>query len=247
VVRVFDRYLRDIGRHPLLTREEELELARRSRCGDEQARRRLITANLRFVVSVARDYRGRGLPMADLVNEGNLGLLRASERFDESRGVRFVSYAHWWVRRSILHAIERQGGRARTGRAGPPWVSIDEPIVGAVTLQDVLPDSREPGPDERLRLDRLKGAVRASLTDLPEREREVVSRHFGVGSGGDESLAQIARSLGVTRERVRQLRDQGLQRLRTHAGRHALDSLRPGSAGRAATHESLADRRLPVD
>jgi RNA polymerase primary sigma factor len=221
LVRIFDCYLHDIGREPLLRPEEERTLAARARRGDESARRRLVAANLRFVVSVARRYQGHGLPIADLVNEGNLGLLRAARRFDETRGVRFISYAHWWVRRSIVEAVERHAGRGHEG--GPSWLSLDEPLAdGQGTLQEVLADPRQDGPDREVVREALRGAIEAGLSDLPEREREVLRRYFGLGRGGSDSLEEIARTLGVSRERVRQLRDRGISRLRMHAGRHDL-------------------------
>lgn len=224
MVRIFERYLNDIGREPLLEVEEERALAARARRGDEEARRRLAGANLRFVVSVARRYRGHGLPMADLVNEGNLGLLRAAERFDETRGVRFISYAHWWVRRAIVEAIDRHEGR---GGRDAPLLSLDEPIVGGGgTLQEVLADPRDEGPERGVVRRALRNALEAGLTDLPERERLVLRRYYGLDGDGSETLAEIARALGVSRERARQLRDRGLARLRMHARRHDLAAFR---------------------
>lgn len=223
MVRIFDRYLHDIGREPLLRPDEERALAARARRGDESARRRLVAANLRFVVSVARRYQGHGLPIADLVNEGNVGLLRAASRFDETRGVRFISYAHWWVRRSIVEAVDRHAGRG--GEGGSSWLSLDEPLAeGHGTLQEVLADPRQDGPDGEVIREALRCAIEAGLSDLPEREREVVCRYFGLGDGDSDSLDEIARSLGVSRERVRQLRDRGISRLRMHARRHDLEA-----------------------
>ncbi len=221
MVRLFERYLDDIGRAPLLTREEEAELARRSREGDAEARRRLVTSNLRFVVSVAREYRGRGVPMADLVNEGNIGLLRAAERFDESRGVRFVSYAHWWVRRAILQAIVSDRGKG----AAHPWreVSLDAPDpAGGTTLQDRLEDRGASFPDEDLVREGVRHAVWASLADVPDREREVLRRYFGLDGGGAQTLGEVAEALGTSRERARQLKERALARLRAQADRHDL-------------------------
>jgi RNA polymerase primary sigma factor len=226
-LRIFEQYLDEIGREPLLTPEREIELATRARAGDPAARERLVTANLRFVVSVARRYRGSDVPMSDLVNEGNVGLLRAAERFDETRGVRFVSYAHWWVRRSIVEAIDRHHGRHRDDASVAP-LSLDEPLTpdGEGTLQDILPDPRGVEPEEALMRSSLRGAIEASLADLPPREAAVVRRYFGIESGYGEDLGEIGLALGVSRERARQLRDRALARLRVHAGRHDLPAFR---------------------
>lgn len=232
MVRIFDRYLHDIGREALLGPDEERALAARARAGDEEARGRLVRANLRFVVSVARKYQGHGLPIADLVNEGNIGLLRAAGRFDETRGVRFISYAHWWVRRSIVEAIERHAGRDPDGTSPATWLSLDEPLArGHGTLQEVLADPREGEPDGGVLREALRGALEAGLSDLPEREREVVRRYFGLRDQGADSLDEISRGMGVSRERVRQLRDRGLARLRVHARRHDLAGYRTASEG----------------
>ena len=223
--RTFERYLHDIGRLPLLSPEEEVALAARARSGDRAALHRLASANLRFVVSVARRYQGNGVALADLVNEGNVGLLRAAERFDETRGVRFVSYAHWWVRRAIVDAIDRHGGLPRGDVAAR--LSLDEPLTeGQGTLQEVLSDPTAATPDERVVESALRTAVEASLADLPEREAQVIRRYFGIGSGASEDLGQIGRSLGVSRERARQLKERGLARLRSRAGRHDLPGFR---------------------
>jgi len=233
MARLFDRYLRDIGREPLLTREEEARLARRSREGDPVARHRLVSANLRFVVSIARHYQGRGLPMDDLVNEGNLGLLKAAERFDETRGVRFVSYAHWWVRRAIVEAVRRESGlRWGDGEIARP-VPLDEPLGarGSSTLQEVLADDREPTPERRLLRSAMRRSLEASLVDVPGRERDVLRRYFGLDSRPPESLSEISRDLGITRERARQLKERGLSRLRAQARRHDLIAFRSGGDG----------------
>jgi len=233
-VRIFDRYLADIGREPLLMPEEEVALAARARAGDSAARRRLATANLRFVVSVARRYQGHGVPICDLVNEGNLGLLRAADRFDETRGVRFVSYAHWWVRRAIVEAIERHAGRGHDSCVPARSVSLDDPLGSGstCTLEDVLPDPRVPAPDAKMSSEALRGALEAVLTDIPGREADAVRRYYGFGGGAAESLDEIGRFLGVSRERARQLKDRGLSRLRAHAARHDLTVFRRPSDSR---------------
>ena len=220
MVRTFERYLADIGRERLLNMHDEAELARKSRAGDLTARRRLVSANLRFVVSVARSYRGRGVPFADLVNEGNLGLVRAADRFDPDRGVRFISYAHFWVRRAMIQAITRQDSPAPPG-ARP--LSLDDVAPGrACTLAELLPDERAPEPGARVVRDRLRDAIEASLSDLPPREREVLRRYFGLGFDDAQTLSEISVDLGVSRERARQLKERGLSRLRAGAERHGL-------------------------
>jgi RNA polymerase primary sigma factor len=240
-MRIFEHYLDDIGREPLLTPEEEVRLAALARSGDRRARERLAIANLRFVVSIARRYGGNGVPLSDLVNEGNLGLLKAVERFDETRGVRFVSYAHWWIRRAIVESIERYRGRFD---AGVP-LSLDEPLGpdSDGTLQDVLPDPRGVEPDRRILRESLRTAIEASLADLPRREASVVRRYYGLGVGYGEDLGEIGRSLGVSKERARQLRDRGLARLRVHARRHDLRSFRqcPDSRFGAVRRGQTAD------
>lgn len=224
MVRIFERYLDDIGREPLLTAEEEARLAVRSRRGDEAARRRLVTANLRFVVSVARRYQGRGVPLVDLVNEGNVGLLKAADRFDPGRGVRFISYAHFWVRRAIQRHIALQDGTAGDG-ARIRRVSIDEPLGRRVpALRDILPDANSEPPERAVLLDDLRGAVEAGLADLPARERRILRRYFGLDGCPGASLEVIAKELGVTRERARQMKERGLARMRAAAGRHRLSA-----------------------
>ena len=233
MIRTFERYLADIGRERLLNMHDEAELARKSRAGDLAARRRLVSANLRFVVSVARGYRGRGVPLADLVNEGNLGLVRAADRFDPDRGVRFISYAHFWVRRAMIQAITRQDGPTPTGGPAPRPLSLDDVAPGrSCTLAELLPDERAPEPGARVVRDRLRDAIEASLSDLPPREREVLRRYFGLGFNGAQTLAEISGELDVSRERARQLKERGLSRLRAGAERHGLcgyvDSGGPG-------------------
>ncbi|WP_420634093.1 sigma-70 family RNA polymerase sigma factor [Candidatus Palauibacter sp.] len=223
MVRIFERYLSDIGRERLLDPQDETDLARRSQAGDEAARRRLVSANLRFVVSVARSYRGRGVSLADLVNEGNVGLVRAADRFDPERGVRFISYAHFWIRRAMIQAIAVQEERRRPGEPAPLRLSLDDVAPGAAcTLGELLPDERTPEPGADLVRERLRDAIEASLTDLPPRESEVVRRYFGLGFEDSQTLAEISIELGVSRERARQLKERGLSRLRAGARRHGL-------------------------
>ncbi len=225
MVRTFERYLSDIGREQLLDPEEEVELAKKSRAGDAAARQRLVRANLRFVVSVAKNYRGRGLSLPDLVNEGNLGLVRAADRFDPDRGVRFISYAHFWVRRAMLDAIASDTGRPPPGQPRPLKLSLDDVVPGGgCTIGELLPDERLPEPGAGLVRERLRGVIEASLADLPPRESEVVRRYFGLGFGGPQAIATISAALGVSGERVRQLKERGLSRLRASAMRHGLHS-----------------------
>lgn len=250
VIRAFDQYLEEIGRERLLDREDEAALARRSRAGDMAARRRLVSANLRFVVSVARRYRGLGLPFADLVNEGNLGLVRAADRFDPERGVRFISYAHFWVRRAMVQALRRHEERPLPGEPPPRALSLDHVAPGtACSLAELLPDERAPEPGARVVRERLRDAIEASLSDLPPREREVVRRYFGIGLECAQTLAQISADLNVSRERVRQLKERGLSRLRAVAQRHRLDeyvdSGGPGSPGIRAARHGSGDMYVP--
>ncbi|MYC89399.1 MAG: sigma-70 family RNA polymerase sigma factor [Gemmatimonadales bacterium] len=223
MVRIFERYLADIRRESLLDAEAEVELARRSRAGDQAARVRLVSANLRFVVSVARGYRGRGVPLADLVNEGNLGLVRAADRFDPERGVRFISYAHYWVRRAMTQAIADHGDHRRLDEPGAYPFSLDEMAPGrACTFEELLPDEQAPEPGAGLIRERLHDALEASLADLPSLESEVVRRYFGLGYERPQTPAEISAALDVSRERTRQLRERGLSRLRAGAERSGL-------------------------
>lgn len=227
MVRLFERYLNDIARHPMLSREQEAELARRSRAGDDSARHRLVSANLRFVVSVAKRYRHSGIPLADLVNEGNLGLLRAAERFDETHGVRFVSYAVWWIRQGMVRAISRDAdSNERDG--GARRLSLDEPLsAGSVAaLQDIVPDERVEAPEKRVLQRGMRDAVDSSLTDLPHREQLVLRLYYGLDGGPPYTLAEVGERLGVTRERARQIKERALARLRAGARRHGLAAYR---------------------
>ena len=218
------RYLGVIAREPMLERDEEAALARRYReRGDPRDRERLVAANLRFVVSVARRYRHRGLSMEDLVAEGNVGLLRAAERYDAERGVRFVTYAAWWIRRSILSALARS--RRQDGRtAGGPstrrprrtaHVSFETAgRSGRRPPADVIADERGEDPVQPVHRDELRRAVGAGLAFLPEREARVLRLYFGLDGRPALGLGEIGRELGVSRERARQLKARGLEQLR---------------------------------
>lgn len=221
-----DRYLKEIGSEPLLTREEEAELARRIREGDDDALAHLVEANLRFVVSIAKRYQNRGLPLSDLVNEGNLGLIRAARRFDERREVRFISYAVFWVRQAILQALGEADAR------GPDderirYVSLQAPMweTGEMSLGDVVADESLDGPDERIEADDLRHAVDSSLTCLPEREQLILRLYFGLDDGEPRTLGEIGDRLRISRERARQLKERALARLRVHARRGGLEGL----------------------
>lgn len=260
--RSLESYLRDIGRYPLLSRAQEAELALRIRQGDEGALHDLVRANLRFVVSVAKQYLGQGLSLEDLINEGNIGLMKAGRRFDERRGFKFISYAVWWVRQSILQAIADQSrtvrlpqnrgavvqkvARARgqlaqrlgrTPRAteiaeelgfrleevrealqiGQVPVSMDEMISAedGRSVGETLPDETAAS-DERL-VDRARREdIDGALGILPEREAYILRLYFGMGSDRPMTLEEIGRTMDLTRERIRQLKERALKRLREH-------------------------------
>jgi RNA polymerase primary sigma factor len=256
-----DQYLREVGRYALLTVEEENELGARSHAGDEHAVAELVNRNLRFVISVAKKYQNRGLPLGDLIGEGNVGLLTAARKFDPAQGVRFVSYAVWWIRQAILSAVSRQMSMVRipSSRAaefarinrtadalrqelqsepslaeiaeacGVPLetvravgahsvrdVSFDEPLKhdGEQTLLDhcSTEEAMDSGDEETGSLISLKLAKALSL--LPERNARILRLHFGLEGGHEHTLEEIGALLGVTRERVRQLRDRALRRIR---------------------------------
>ena len=266
-------YLEEIREHPILVREEEVELAQRIRGGDEEALNQLVAANLRFVVSVARRYAGHGVPLADLVTEGNIGLIRAARRFDESKGVRFISYAVWWVRQSILQALtagsrivripsgqleeshrvvravrrlEQELGReptiaevaaelelspgAVTDALGlrPGWVSLDAPLPNddQSSMLDLIPDTELEDPNASAASAALRDVVEAGLTRLPEREATVLMQYFGLDGEPARSLEEIARGLGLTRERARMIKDRALVRLRLGETGKILESFR---------------------
>jgi RNA polymerase primary sigma factor len=265
----FALYLQEIGSHPLIGPEEERRLARRIRAGDRGALDRMVESNLRFVVSVARRYRHLGVPLQDLVTEGNLGLLEAAERFDERKGVRFTSYAVWWVRQSIISAIRQQIGivrvpvskrrgrlalergpmprrsksHARDGETpetpglktdprspfGVRYLSLDAPlgdprgtrgtILGELVAREAVVD-----PADRVDRAALRDLLERSLTLLDEREARVVRLSFGLEDGDPQSLGEIGDRMGVSRERVRQIRERALVRLRSGVLRRNLES-----------------------
>jgi len=265
-------YLEEIAKTPLLTREEEVELARRCREGEPEARDALVRANLRFVVSQAKRYQNQGLSFQDLIDEGNLGLLEAARRFDERRGNRFISYAVWWVKQSILKALSGQARLVRlpVGRAGTVQKilreteklrqafgrepsdsevaeavalseteiretmnaanlarSLDAPEMGPdgdPSLLDYLEDTLCPPPDSGLIEGRLRRDVDVALRSLQPREAEVLRYYFGFGSGEKETLEEIGKRMRISRERVRQIKDQAMRRLRHSSRGSALRS-----------------------
>ena len=255
-----DKYLHEIGKVDLITAEEEVILAQKIREGDQAALERLTKTNLRFVVSVAKQYQNQGLTLGDLINEGNLGLIKAAKRFDETKGFKFISYAVWWIRQSILQAIAEQsrivrlplnqvGSLSKISKAfskleqeferepspeeladmlettvdkitdtlsnSGRHVSMDAPFVQGEenTLLDVL-ENKEPETDSMLINESLSEEIKRSLSSLTEREREIIVLFFGLGSNHPFSLEEIGEKFNLTRERVRQIKDKALQRLR---------------------------------
>jgi len=260
-----DQYLREISAYPLLGREEEAELARRIREGDEEALDKLVRSNLRFVVSVAKKYQNQGVALGDLINEGNLGLIRAARKFDETKGIKFISYAVWWIRQAILQALAEQsrivrvplnraGALHRIGRRSSvllqelgrePTVeeiadeldlsheevqrtlaisqshlSLDAPITPGEDnrLLDYLPDQFSPGPDDETYDRALSTTIEEALGTLKEREARILRLYFGLDGQEAMTLEEIGSLLGITRERVRQIKEKALARLR-HASR----------------------------
>ena len=257
-----EKYLSEIGREELLTSEEEVELAQRIRKGDRKALDRLTKANLRFVVSVAKQYQNQGLTLSDLINEGNLGLIRAAEKFDETRGFKFISYAVWWIRQSILQAIAEQSRIVRlplnqvgsvnkinrilskfeqenerkpsvdeiAERTDIPeekvgeammvsgrHVSVDAPFVDGEenSLLDVLVNDNAPMADKQLLLESLRTEIASLLQSLNDRERKVVRAFYGIGEP-ELTLEEIGNKYGLTRERVRQIKEKAIRRLRAN-------------------------------
>ena len=258
-----EKYLQEIGKVDLLTPEEEVELAKRIKKGDEIALEKLTKANLRFVVSVAKQYQNQGLSLSDLINEGNLGLIKAAQRFDETRGFKFISYAVWWIRQSILQALAEQsrivrlplnkvGSLNKINRAfseleqnyerepsadelaeqleispeevettlavASRHVSVDAPFVEGEdnSLLDVLENDKTPNTDEELDYTQsLSKEINRSLSSLTERQCDVIKLYYGIGLKHPMSLEDIGDKFGLTRERVRQIKDKAINKLRT--------------------------------
>ena len=261
-------YFRDINRYDLLTREQEVELARRIHAGDEEALQTLVRANLRFVVSVAKRYINQGLMLSDLINEGNLGLLKAARRFDEKRGYRFISYAVWWIRQSIMQALLDKSrtirlpqnqtallikiGRTRAmlqneGIPNPDpgqiaeRLDLDEADVihalrsdrtqlglddagdqGDRPLTEILPDMNQAAPDVAVLERGLREDVRKALASLTERERRIIIMYFGLSYEEAQTLQVIGERMGLTRERIRQIKEKALAKLRYSGQRSML-------------------------
>jgi RNA polymerase primary sigma factor len=232
-----DKYLQEIGKVELITAEEEVELAQRIKAGDQIALEKLTKANLRFVVSVAKQYQNQGLTLPDLINEGNLGLIKAAQRFDETRGFKFISYAVWWIRQSILQALAEQSRIVRLplNKIGsinkinkayayleqeherpPSHVSMDAPLVEGEdsNLYDVLNSSDSPHPDEDLMMDSLRTEIERSLATLTPREGDVIRLYFGLGGQHPMTLEEIGEKFDLTRERVRQIKEKAIRRMK---------------------------------
>jgi RNA polymerase primary sigma factor len=263
-----DKYLQEIGREELITAEEEVILAKRIRDGDEVALAKLVKANLRFVVSVSKQYQNQGLSLPDLINEGNLGLIKAAKRFDETRGFKFISYAVWWIRQSILQALAEQSRIVRlplnqvgslnkinkaysrleqefereptaeelsrvlelpedkvadTMRVSGRHVSMDAPLLNGEdnSLLDVIVNHDSPRADRMLMNESLQREIERSLSTLTERERDVIKLFFGIGCQHGLTLEEIGAKFDLTRERVRQIKEKAIRRLR-HSSRSKL-------------------------
>ncbi|MDE5571674.1 MAG: RNA polymerase sigma factor RpoD/SigA [Prevotella sp.] len=257
-----EKYLLEIGREELLSTEEEVELAQRIHKGDRKALERLTRANLRFVVSVAKQYQTQGLTLSDLINEGNLGLIKAAEKFDETRGFKFISYAVWWIRQSILQAIAEQSRIVRVPlnqvgsvnkinkmlnrfeqenerrpsvdeiaeevnmpqekvdeamQANARHLSVDAPFVEGEdnSLLDVLVNNDAPMADDQLVLESLRAEITSVLQVLSERELNIVTAFYGIGQP-EMTLEEIGQKYGLTRERVRQIKEKAIRRLRSN-------------------------------
>ncbi|MCJ7577998.1 MAG: sigma-70 family RNA polymerase sigma factor [candidate division Zixibacteria bacterium] len=263
--RSLDLYLREIGQTRLISAQEEVELAKKIKEGDQDALERLTKANLRFVVSVAKQYQNQGLSLADLINEGNIGLIKAAKRFDETRGFKFISYAVWWIRQAVLQALAEQSRIVRLplnrvgtlhkigkisssleqeyGREPSPdeiareleltavevsdtlkisnsHLSLDAPFSTSEdnSLMDVLEDEFQPAPDEALLDESLRLEIEKALDTLSSREAEVINLYFGLNHEKALTLEEIGARFNLTRERVRQIKEKAIRRLR-HASR----------------------------
>lgn len=269
-----DQYLREISQYPLISREEEVELARRIKEGCQESLDKLVRSNLRFVVSVAKKYQNQGVSLADLINEGNLGLIRAAHKFDETKGIKFISYAVWWIRQAILQALAEQSrivrvplnragtlhrigkrssalqqelGRdptvgeiaegldiseeevAKTLSISQSHLSLDAPLTPGEDnkLLDYLPDTQRPGPDDETFERALSESIEEVLSTLKEREAKILKLYYGLDGQEPMTLEEIGSLLGITRERVRQIKEKALNRLRHVSRAKALESFLP--------------------
>ena len=259
-----DKYLTEISREDMINAEQEVELAKLIKKGDQRALEKLVRANLRFVVSVSKQYQNQGLTLPDLINEGNLGLIKAAQRFDETRGFKFISYAVWWIRQSILQAIAEQSRIVRLplNQVGslnkinkvfaqleqelerPPvadelasaleipedkvkdtmsvsgrHVSVDAPLKEDedFSLLDLISNNESPSADGELMRESLQREIERSLETLTERERDVIRLFFGIGMNHGLTLEEIGDKFDLTRERVRQIKEKAIRRLRQHS------------------------------
>jgi len=266
-----DQYLREISRYPLIPREEEVRLAKAIRVADAEALDKLVRSNLRFVVSVAKKYQNQGVSLSDLINEGNLGLIRAAHKFDETKGIKFISYAVWWIRQAILQALAEQSrivrvplnragtlhrigkrssallqelGReptveeiaegmditeeevAKTLSISQSHLSLDAPLTPGEDnkLLDYLPDEHNATPDEQTFEHALTEGIERVLCSLKEREAKILRLYFGLDGKEPMTLEEIGGLLGITRERVRQIKEKALSRLRHISKARALES-----------------------
>ncbi|MBI1808262.1 MAG: RNA polymerase sigma factor RpoD/SigA [Gemmatimonadetes bacterium] len=266
-----DQYLRDISVYPLITRDQEVELAKRIRQNDQEALDTLVRSNLRFVVSVAKKYQNQGVSLSDLINEGNLGLIRAAHKFDETKGIKFISYAVWWIRQAILQALAEQSrivrvplnragtlhrigkrasallqelGReathaeiaegmelteeevAKTMSISQTHLSLDAPMSPGEDnrLLDYLPDTTNATPDEQTFEKALTESIHQALAGLKEREAKILRLYFGLDESEPMTLEEIGAVLNITRERVRQIKEKALSRLRHVSRARALES-----------------------
>ena len=265
-----DKYLQEIGHEELISVEEEVELAQRIKKGDRKALEKLTKANLRFVVSVAKQYQNQGLSLPDLINEGNVGLIKAAEKFDETRGFKFISYAVWWIRQSILQAIAEQSRIVRLPlnqvgsvnkinrilnkfeqeherrpsideiadnvdiphdkieeamKVNSRHVSVDAPFADGEdnSLLDVLPNNDSPMADRKLVMESLREEINRALQTLNERERNIIEAFFGINQQ-EMTLEEIGDKYGLTRERVRQIKEKAIRRLRHNTKNKLLKS-----------------------
>lgn len=259
-----DKYLQEIGREDLITADEEVDLARKIKAGDQRALEKLTKANLRFVVSVAKQYQNQGLSLPDLINEGNLGLIKAAQRFDETRGFKFISYAVWWIRQSILQALAEQSRIVRLPlnqvgslnkiskesskleqryerppsaeeiadsleipeykvntamKISPRHVSMDAPIIDGenTSLLDVFVSKDNPKTDQKLMRESLAKEIQRSLSTLSEKERDVINLYYGIGMAHGLTLEEIGMKFDLTRERVRQIKEKAIRRLKNNS------------------------------